>query len=98
MQELLQLRKQNRRNTAQIQTLEAMQAKQNAVLQRKIADAAAARKKLKELQVRVGGSSRCGHCFRVVSTVLGLLDAAHWRWCWCWCWCRVWCLLLSSEL
>lgn len=48
--ELLQLRKQNRRNTAQIQSLEAMQAKQNAVLQRKIADAAAARKKLKELQ------------------------------------------------
>lgn len=50
-QELMQLRKQNRRNTAQIQSLEAMQAKQNAVLQRKIADAAAARKKLKELQV-----------------------------------------------
>ena len=51
VQELAQLRRQNRKNAAHIQSLEAMQAKQNAVLQRKIADATAARKKLRELQV-----------------------------------------------
>lgn len=50
-QELLRLRKANQRSTAHIQSLEAMQAKQNVVLQRKIADATAARKKLRELQV-----------------------------------------------
>eukprot|EP00798_Chlamydomonas_sp_ICE-L_P008275 gene8275-1544_t len=47
--EILQLRRQNRRNAVQIQHLEAMQVKQNCVLQRKIADATAARKKLKDL-------------------------------------------------
>ena len=46
----MQLRRQNRRNVVHIQHLEALQAKQNAVLQRKISDANAARKKLKELQ------------------------------------------------
>jgi hypothetical protein len=62
----MQLRKQNRRNTAQIQSLEAMQAKQNAVLQRKIADAAAARKKLKELQVEFICLCVCYNCVCVL--------------------------------
>ncbi|GAX80469.1 hypothetical protein CEUSTIGMA_g7908.t1 [Chlamydomonas eustigma] len=48
--EVVQLRRQNRRNAAHIQHLEALQAKQNAVLQRKICDATAARKKLKDMQ------------------------------------------------
>ncbi len=50
MQELIQLRRQNHRNAVHIQHLEALQAKQNAVLQRKISDANAARKKLKDYQ------------------------------------------------
>ncbi|KAG2494778.1 hypothetical protein HYH03_007022 [Edaphochlamys debaryana] len=48
--ELSQLRKQSRKDRATIQHLEAMQAKQNAVLQRKISDANAARKRIKELE------------------------------------------------
>ncbi|GFR40655.1 hypothetical protein Agub_g1240 [Astrephomene gubernaculifera] len=51
--ELAQLRKQSRKDRATIQHLEAMQAKQNAVLQRKISDANAARKRIKELQEAV---------------------------------------------
>ena len=50
LQELVQLRKQQRKAVATIQHLEAMAAKQNAVLLRKINDATAARRKLKELQ------------------------------------------------
>ncbi|KAG2444138.1 hypothetical protein HYH02_009078 [Chlamydomonas schloesseri] len=48
--ELAQLRKQSRKDRATIQHLEAMQAKQSAVLQRKISDANAARKRIKELE------------------------------------------------
>ncbi len=59
-QEMVQLRRQNRRNVVHIQHLEALQAKQNAVLQRKICDATAARKKLKELQC--GNSNNIGGC------------------------------------
>ncbi|KAL6746535.1 hypothetical protein V8C86DRAFT_2939694 [Haematococcus lacustris] len=58
--ELVQLRRQNRRNAATIQAMEAMASKQNAVLQRKIADANAARKKLRELQ----GGAVVGHSVR----------------------------------
>ena len=60
--ELIQLRRQNRRNVATIQALEAMKAKNSAVLQRKIADATAARKKLRELQVSVCVRARVGCC------------------------------------
>ncbi|EFJ41236.1 Kif4 type kinesin [Volvox carteri f. nagariensis] len=48
--ELGQLRKQSRKDRAQIQHLQAMAAKQSAVLQRKISDATAARKRIKELE------------------------------------------------
>ncbi|GLI69654.1 hypothetical protein VaNZ11_014325 [Volvox africanus] len=48
--ELGQLRKQSRKDRAQIQHLQAMAAKQTAVLQRKISDATAARKRIKELE------------------------------------------------
>ncbi|KAG1655297.1 hypothetical protein FOA52_002456 [Chlamydomonas sp. UWO 241] len=60
--ELLQLKRQNRRAVVQIQHLEALQAKQNAVLQRKICDANAARRKLKELQG--GGNAAAGRVAR----------------------------------
>lgn len=62
------MRKRDRRNAAHIQALEAMQAKKDAVLARKIADANAARKKLRELQcalqvgdegVEAGGGGGC---------------------------------------
>ncbi|KXZ43975.1 hypothetical protein GPECTOR_76g796 [Gonium pectorale] len=46
--ELAQLRKQTLRDRATIQQLEAIQAKQNAVLQRKISEGNAARKRIKE--------------------------------------------------
>jgi hypothetical protein len=55
--ELAQLRKQSRKDRATIQHLEAMQAKQSAVLQRKISDANAARKRIKVQ--RQGGLGRC---------------------------------------
>jgi hypothetical protein len=60
-QEVVQLRRQNRRNAVHIQHLEALQAKQNAVLQRKISDATAARKKLKDMQSgnNSGDATRC---------------------------------------
>ncbi|GLC45179.1 hypothetical protein PLESTB_000427200 [Pleodorina starrii] len=48
--EMGQLRKQSRKDRAQIQHLQAMAAKQSAVLQRKISDATAARKRIKELE------------------------------------------------
>lgn len=54
--ELIKLRRLNQRNVAHIQQLQALQAKQNAVLQRKMQDANLARRKLKEIQS--GASNR----------------------------------------
>ncbi|GAB4822357.1 hypothetical protein N2152v2_009403 [Parachlorella kessleri] len=50
--ELLQLRKQGRANAAQLQKMEALHLKQQAVLRRKTEEAEAARKRLKEIESR----------------------------------------------
>ncbi|KAL4427717.1 hypothetical protein ABPG75_001806 [Micractinium tetrahymenae] len=50
--ELLQLKKQGRLNAAQLQKVEALHSKQQAVLRRKMEEAEAAKRKIKELEDR----------------------------------------------